>query len=129
MAHTYARFAGVVRTVHIYLTMSAFLLMMFFAVTGVVLNHEDWIAGQTVTRDTTATVPAALLAGPDKLMVVETLRNDFGAIGAVSTFDVDESSLHIELKGPGRHTEADVDRKSGKLTLKDRKSTRLNSSH
>ena len=62
MAHTYARFAGVVRTVHIYLTMSAFLLMMFFAVTGVVLNHEDWIAGQTVTRDTTATVPAALLA-------------------------------------------------------------------
>jgi hypothetical protein len=118
MAHTYARFAGVVRTVHIYLTMSAFLLMMFFAVTGVVLNHEDWIAGQTVTRDTTATVPAALLAGPDKLMLVETLRNDFGAIGAVSTFDVDESSLHIELKGPGRHTEADVDRKSGKLTLK-----------
>jgi hypothetical protein len=118
MAHTYARFAGVVRTIHIYLTMSAFLLMMFFAVTGVVLNHEDWIAGQTVTRDTTATLPAALLAGPDKLMVVEKLRSDFGAIGAVSTFDVDESSLHIELKGPGRHTEADVDRKSGKLTLK-----------
>ncbi len=118
MAHTYARFAGVVRTVHIYLTMFAFLLMMFFAVTGVVLNHEDWIAGQTVTRDTVAVLPAALLTGPDKLMVVEKLRSDFGAIGAVSTFDVDESSLHIELKGPGRHTEADVDRKSGKLTFK-----------
>lgn len=118
MAHTYARFAGVVRTIHIYLTMSAFLLMMFFAVTGVVLNHEDWIAGQTVTRDTTATLPAALLTGPDKLMVVEKLRSDFGAIGAVSTFDVDDASLHIEMKGPGRHTEADVDRKSGKLTLK-----------
>jgi hypothetical protein len=121
MAHTYARFAGVVRTIHIYLTMFAFLLMMFFAVTGVVLNHEDWIAGQTVTRDTTALLPVALLAGPsgpDKLMVVEKLRSDFGAIGAVSTFDVEDASLHIELKGPGRHTEADIDRKSGKLTLK-----------
>jgi len=118
MAHTYARFAGVVRTIHIYLTMSAFLLMMFFAITGLVLNHEDWIAGQAVTRDTTATLPPALLEGPDKLMVVERLRSDFGAIGAVSTFDVDPASLHIELKGPGRHTEADIDRKSGKLTLK-----------
>jgi hypothetical protein len=121
VAYTYARFAGVVRSIHIYLTMSAFLLMMFFAVTGVVLNHEDWIAGQTVTRDTTAVLPGALLAGPsgpDKLMIVETLRAEFGAIGAVSTFDVEDASLHIELKGPGRHTEADIDRKSGKLTLK-----------
>lgn len=118
MTHTYARFAGVVRTVHIYLTMSAFLLMMFFAITGLVLNHEDWIAGQAVTRDTTATLPQTLLDGPDKLMIVERLRADFGAIGAVSTFDVDPASLHIELKGPGRHTEADVDRKSGKLTIK-----------
>jgi hypothetical protein len=118
VAHTYARFAGVVRTIHIYLTMSAFLLMMFFAVTGVVLNHEDWIAGQTVTRDTTATIAPALLAGPDKLMIVEHLRSDFGAIGAVATFDVDPTSLHIEMKGPGRHTEADIDRRNGQLTLK-----------
>ncbi|MEI6739435.1 MAG: PepSY-associated TM helix domain-containing protein [Gemmatimonadaceae bacterium] len=117
MAVTYARFAGVVRTVHIYLTMFAFLLMMFFALTGVVLNHEDWIAGQTVRRDTTATLPLELMKGPDKLMIVEALRSRFGAIGAVTTFDDDPSSLHIELKGPGRHTEADIDRATGKLTL------------
>ena len=117
MARTYARFSGVMRTIHIYLTMFAFLLMMFFAVTGVVLNHEDWIAGQTVRRDTTAVLPMALLKEPDKLMIVETLRSNFGAIGGVSTFDVDDATLHIELKGPGRHTEADVDRKTGKLTI------------
>jgi hypothetical protein len=49
---------------------------------------------------------------------VEHLRSDFGAIGAVATFDVDPTSLHIEMKGPGRHTEADIDRRSGQLTLK-----------
>jgi hypothetical protein len=117
MARTYARFSGVMRTIHIYVTMFAFLLMMFFAVTGVVLNHEDWIAGQLVRRDTSAVLPMTLMKEPDKLMIVERLRADFGAIGAVSTFDVDDATLHIELKGPGRHTEADVDRKSGKLTI------------
>jgi hypothetical protein len=113
MAYTYQRFVGSVRTVHIYLTMFAFVLMMFFAVTGVVLNHEDWISGHTSTRDTSGVIPVALLREPDKLMVVEHLRSDFGAIGAVSTFDVDAMTLHVELKGPGRHTEADIIRASG----------------
>jgi hypothetical protein len=117
MTRTYQRFAGVIRTIHIYLTMFAFLLMMFFAVTGVILNHEDWIAGQTTTRDTTGVISPALTKDPDKLMVVEHLRSDFGAIGAVSTFDVDATSLHVELKGPGRHTEADIDRATGKAQV------------
>ncbi len=117
MARTYQRFAGVVRTIHIYLTMFAFLLMMFFAITGVILNHEDWISGQTVTHDTTGVMPLAIMQGPDKLMVVEHLRSDFGAIGAVSTFDADPTSLHVELKGPGRHTDADIDRATGKVKV------------
>jgi hypothetical protein len=117
MARGYQRFAAIVRTIHIYLTMFAFLLMMFFAITGVVLNHEDWIAGQTATRDTTGVIPRALLIGPDKLMVVEHLRSDFGAIGAVATFDTDTATLHIELKGPGRRTEADIDRDTGKTKV------------
>ncbi|MEP6834839.1 MAG: PepSY-associated TM helix domain-containing protein [Gemmatimonas sp.] len=117
MAYTYARFSGTMRTIHIYLTMFAFLLMLFFALTGVVLNHEDWIAGQTVTRDTTGVLPLELMKGPDKLMIVEHLRSDYGAIGAVSTFDDDPKSLHVELKGPGRHTEADIDRATGALKV------------
>ena len=106
------------RTVHIYLTMFAFLLMMFFAVTGVLLDHEDWLSGATRSTETKGTLPAPLLAGPDKLMVVEALRSKFGAIGAVSTFDTDESTLHVELKGPGRHTEAEIDRKTGEVVVK-----------
>jgi hypothetical protein len=62
-------------------------------------------------------MPLAVAQAPDKLMVVEHLRSDFGAIGAVSTFDVDPGSLHVELKGPGRHTEADIERATGKVKL------------
>jgi hypothetical protein len=117
MAYTYARFSALLRSIHIYLTMFAFLLMMFFAITGVVLNHEDWILGQTTHRDTTGVLSLALMKEPDKLMIVEHLRSDFGAIGAVTTFDDDATSLHVELKGPGRHTEADIERATGKMKI------------
>jgi len=101
------------RTIHIYLTMFAFLLMMFFAVTGLLLDHEDLLPGET-TREASGTLPLALLASPDKLMVVEHLRADYGAVGAVATFDVDDNTLHVEMKGPGRVSEAEIDRKTGK---------------
>jgi hypothetical protein len=93
--------------------MFAFLLMMFFAITGLLLDHEDLLPGETTT-EANGTLPLALLATPDKLMVVENLRSHFGAIGAVSTFDVDDGALHVEMKGPGRTSEAEIDRKTGK---------------
>lgn len=109
---------AVSRTLHVYLTMFAFLLMMFFAVTGLLLNHEDWLGADTVRPvERTGDFPVALLAGPDKLMIVERLRAQYGAVGAVSTFDVDDASLRIEMKGPGRHTEAEIDRRTGKATI------------
>jgi hypothetical protein len=108
------RVARVARTLHIYLTMLAFLLMLFFAVTGFVLNHEDWFTqGSGSHRDVHGTIAVASLAGPDRLAVVEALRSSFGAIGAVSTFDVDTNSIHVEMKGPGRQVDAEINRQTG----------------
>lgn len=104
------------RTLHIYLTMFAFLMMMFFAVTGVLLNHEDLLPGETTT-EVTGTLPDSLLLEPDKLMIVERLRGDYGASGAVGTFDVSDDQLYVEFKGPGRSAEATIDRASGSFTL------------
>ena len=108
------RIARVARTLHIYLTMLAFLMMLFFAITGFVLNHEDWFTqGAGSHRDVHGTIAAASLAGPDRLAVVEALRSSFGAVGAVSTFDVDTNSIHVEMKGPGRQVDAEINRKTG----------------
>ncbi len=104
------------RTLHIYLTMFAFLMMMFFALTGILLNHEDLLPGETVTEQE-GTLPLELLQGPDRLMVVERLRADYGAVGAVSTFDTDDRGILVEMKGPGRTSEAEVDRTTGKVKV------------
>ena len=108
------RVARVARALHIYLTMLAFLMMMFFAITGLVLNHEDWFTqGAGSQREVHGTIAVASLAGPDRLAVVEALRSSFGAVGAVSTFDVDTNSIHVEMKGPGRQVDAEIDRHTG----------------
>jgi hypothetical protein len=115
---TYTQVAAVSRTLHIYLTMLAFVLMMFFAVTGVILNHEDQFGvGDAKPVEVTGTVPVAFLREPDRLMVVERLRSAFRATGAVSTFDADSQTVRVELRGPGRHTAAEIDRATGKATV------------
>ena len=112
------RVARVARSLHIYLTMFAFLMMLFFAITGFVLNHEDWFAQWgAARREVHGTIAAAALAGPDRLQVVEALRSAFGAVGAVSTFDVDTNTVHVEMKGPGREVDAEINRRTGETVM------------
>lgn len=102
------------RTVHLYLTLFALGLLLFFAATGFMLNHESWFSDpepRTSTR--TGTIPAALLAGPDKLGVVELLRKDYGAVGPMSSFEVDEDQLRVVFKRPGTQVAAVIRRDDG----------------
>ena len=39
------RLAGIMRWLHIYLSMFGLAALLFFAVTGVTLNHPDWVFG------------------------------------------------------------------------------------
>ena len=42
--------AKAARWLHIYLSMVSFAIVLFFAVTGLTLNHPDWFANQVKTR-------------------------------------------------------------------------------
>ena len=102
------------RTLHIYLSMLGLVLMVFFALTGFMLNHSEWFGlDRARTRTVEGALPAGLLTGPDKLAVVEKLRADFGARGAMDSFDVQEDELRIAFKSPGRKVEAVIHRGNG----------------
>ena len=102
------------RTLHIYVTMYAFILMLFFAFTGFFLNHADWFTNEDAAPvEKSGVIPQTLLKEPDRLAIVELLRAKYNATGAVTTFDADESQIHVELAGPGRGTSADIDRATG----------------
>lgn len=131
-----------VRWLHVYVSLLGFFALVFFAVTGVTLNHPDWFyTGDAETREEQGTIDPAILnvqmeesaaAGEgldeaagvigatsqvDKLAVVEILRSRHGVKGAVSEFSADEYQCIVIFKGPGHSADAFIDRATGEYTL------------
>jgi uncharacterized protein len=106
------------RTVHLYAALFALTLVLFFALTGFMLNHEDWFSPRDpFTRTWTGSISTGLLQEPDKLGVVEILRKDMGASGVVDSVEVEEDRLRVLFKRPGTNLEAVVQRNSGDVEL------------
>jgi len=121
------RTAIVSRWLHIYLSMVSFAIVLFFAATGLTLNHPDWFTGHEQTAHFKGTVPAALLhptAGsqPDKLAIAELLRRNHKISGAVSDFRVDDSQIAVSFKGPGYTADAFIDPATGLYDLTETRS-------
>jgi hypothetical protein len=118
MAPVGRMFLSLSRTLHIYLTMLVCLLLLFFGTTGFMLNHADWFSLETIRNETReGTVPRAALAPLDKLAVVEYLRAELGAVGAVDSFEADAESIRIVFKRPGTRVEANVKAADGHVEI------------
>ena len=61
-------------TLHIYLSMAGFLLVLLFAVTGLTLNHEDFGWSQPRITHSTITLPLDLVQHPDERAIGDWLR-------------------------------------------------------
>ena len=114
--------AMLVRWLHIYLSMLAFAIVFFFAVTGLTLNHADKFTGQVHTSQEKGHLNASWTRGPDtlhidKLSIVEYLRKVHGIKAAVSDFRIDDSQIGVSFKGPGYAADVFVDRTTGSYDL------------
>jgi len=117
------------RWLHVYLSMLGFFALVFFAVTGITLNHPDWFyAGHEARREVQGKIDLALLGvdsdapddapdSVDKLAVVELLRDRHDLKGALSEFSVDEYQCIVVFKGPGYAADAFIDRPTGEYDL------------
>jgi len=106
------------RTLHIYLSMLGLALIVFFAATGFMLNHEEWFGlGERQTRSEQTTIPDEMLAQPDRLAIVEFLRATNQVTGGLTAFDVEDDVLTLTFKGPGRQCDVTIQRDSGSAGL------------
>ena len=108
------------RQLHSWLSMVSLLVVLFFAATGLTLNHQDWTFGQEpVTTTTTGTLPAAsITAGAvDFLAVSEYLRSAQGASGEITDHGVDGTVGRLTYQGPGYTATATFDTITGSFTL------------
>ena len=120
MSHAHRVLLKVARLIHVYLTMSGCLLILFFAVTGFMLNHEDWfLSGPEDEHHSQGVLPTGWLQPqPDKLTIVEALRKDYGVSGALNSFeDNDDKEVRITFKGPGREDEVLIQRDDGQTRV------------
>jgi uncharacterized protein len=118
MSPAHRRLLKIARYIHVYLTLFGLMLLAFFAVTGFMLNHEDWfLASESVKRTAVGTVPTQILQPADKLAIVELLRKDYAARGVVETCEVEEDSVRVVFNGPGRRIEAVMQKEDGKLEV------------
>lgn len=110
------------RWLHIYLSMLCFLVVLFFAVTGITLNHAEWFDGKQVEKKLTGNVPVSWVSPPDtnlikKLEIAELMRKNYGIKGYVSDFIIQDDQLSVSFKGPGYSADAFISRKDGKFKL------------
>lgn len=109
------------RTLHIYVSMFGLILLIFFAFTGFVMNHEGWFAlSEPRVSERTSTAPVELAGAKDAnahLAVVEYLRAHEGARGEVSSYDEDEDSVRVQFAAPARKTDFTLTRTSGDLAV------------
>lgn len=111
------------RTFHIYLSMLGLLGVLFFAATGLMLNHAEMFGlSEPRVRKMEGAFPPKLLKEPDKFAVVEKLRKDFGVTGAVDSFETEDDRITVIFKSPARRAQAVIDRQKGRaeVTLESR---------
>ena len=106
---------GWVRVVHIYLTLTALMLFIFFSATGFMLNHSDWFGIDDIRTETArGEISPGIMVPLDRLAIVEVLRTTYGA---VEDFEIGEEEVRVIFKKPARRTEAVITRPSGSVEV------------
>ena len=100
--------------------MISLIIVLFFGITGITLNHPDWTFGSDGTATTvTGSLPADAIVDTNVefLIVSEFLRNEHGVKGQVTSFGEDGTEGTISFKNPGYGAEVFFDIDSGTYTL------------
>jgi hypothetical protein len=120
--HWKRRFAHLARWLHTYLSMLSFAILLFFAITGLTLNHAEWFDSQQRPAVYHGTLNKAWVNTSDPASVakdelVNYFRRTYGTKGAISDFHVDGEQCEVLFKGPGYEADATIDRATGNYDL------------
>lgn len=99
-----------VRTLHLYASLLGLVLLLFFALTGFVLNHGEWFGVGEKTVDERSGRVTARLDPLDDLALVEELRARFDVRGGLVELRADEGEVALRFSRPGEDTDVVVQR-------------------
>jgi hypothetical protein len=103
--------------------MVSFAILLFFAVTGLTLNHQDWFAGQQRTTVSKGAMDRAWLGTDvDQLRIVEHLRQAHGIKAALGELRSEDDAISVNFKGPGYSADVSIDRSTGSYDVSETRS-------
>jgi hypothetical protein len=113
------RIHSAIRWLHTYISLVTLLVVLFFSITGLTLNHAEWSSGGVIQKDVTGTVDVKWLniTSPDKLNIAEKLRQDHSLRGHVDEVRIDERECTVMFKAPGYAADAFIDVKTGQYQM------------
>ncbi|QIZ77067.1 PepSY-associated TM helix domain-containing protein [Ferrimonas lipolytica] len=128
-------FYPLARTIHQYVSMAMLLLVLFFAVTGITLNHPQWFVGEPQVNEIETTLPSTLLSSTlatrpiDTSALVNHLLELHPLSGKASEQDLFtdwedgellEGELSQSFQGPGYHASLFIDLTTGEAQISER---------
>lgn len=108
------------RWLHVYTSMISLLVVLFFGVTGLTLNHPTWTFGDDPVHTTyTGTLPAGAISdgNVDFLAITEYIRATYDVSAPVGDYSASDSTGTIGFKGPGYAADLLFDVASSTYTL------------
>lgn len=107
------------RWLHTYLSMVSFTILLFFAVTGLTLNHQSAFTSLAKPKRFTGSLDASWMKAPEahKNDIVGVFRSRHGIKADLSDFRVDDDQVQISFRGPGYSADGFADRRLGKYQL------------
>lgn len=99
--------------------MVSFTILLFFAVTGITLNHQAALTGEAKPHRFEGTFDSSWMRTPEgrKDDIVAAIRVRHGVKADLSDFRVEDDQVQISFKGPGYTADGSADRTSGKYEL------------
>jgi uncharacterized protein len=102
--------------------MLSFAILLFFAVTGLTLNHAEWFDNQQRPTLYHGTLNKAWVNAPDpggmaKDEIVNYFRRTYRTKGVLSDIHIDGDRCEVLFKGPGYEADATIDRATGRYDL------------
>ena len=100
--------------------MLSLVIILFFSITGLTLNHTEWVGGAVTEHIVKGAIPIAWLtiSSDKKLELVEKLRSEYGARGIVADFRMDAAECTVTFKAAGYSADAFIVTTTGALEMR-----------
>lgn len=110
------------RILHAWLSAFAFLVLMFFALTGLLLNHPEWFDAKTDAHEVSLTLSTTQLAALQALenpaeSLLQMVRAETTVVGRFKSSEVLEDEVMIRLTSPSGTTDISLLRDTGEIFI------------